>query len=294
MADVAVLGTGRMGAAMARRVAEAGHRVTVWNRTAATAVELASSMPERSIVVAESPARAVRRSDVVLSVLADGAATEEVLLNGALLDVLPPGCLVCDLATSGVATARALEAGITAAGGRFVDAPVSGSVPSVEAGTLLVMAGGDPEVVDTASSVLSAFARAVIRVGAAGTGQAMKLAVNLVVHDINSAIGEALMLAEGAGIAREQAYDVLQESVVAAPFVTYKRAAFLDAGTPVAMSLDLVLKDLGLIIALAEDVGSPHRVTRASREWVAAACQANLGGLDMAALSRFSGDSSVL
>ncbi len=286
MAEVALLGTGRMGAAMARRVAQAGHRVTVWNRTAGKAQALAESL---SGTVADTPADAVRGSDVVLSVLADGAATRTVLLDATVLAAVAPGSVVCDLATSGVATARDLAAALARAGARFVDAPVSGSVPSVEAGTLLVMAGGDEAAIEAARAVLSAFARRILRVGESGAGQAMKLAVNLVVCDLNAALSEALVLAENAGIARESAYDVLLESVVAAPFVKYKRAAFLDEGAPVAMSLDLVSKDMRLITDLARALEVPVAVTEAARRAVDEACAAGIGSSDMAELSRFLG-----
>jgi 3-hydroxyisobutyrate dehydrogenase-like beta-hydroxyacid dehydrogenase len=151
-----------------------------------------------------------------------------MLLDADVLAALAPGTVVCDLGTSGVAAARELTAGVESAGARFIDAPVSGSVPSVEAGTLLVMAGGDESAIEAACDVLMTFARRVVRVGDPGAGQAMKLAVNLVVHDLNSALAEALVLAEKAGITRESADDVLKDSVVGAPFVSYKRAAFLD------------------------------------------------------------------
>ena len=128
---------------------------------------------------------------------------------------------------------------------------MSGSVATVAAGQLLVMASGAAADVDAATPVLSAFAARVIRVGDAGQGQAMKLAVNLVVHDLNSAVSESLVLAEGAGIDPATAYDVLENSAVGAPFVRYKRAAFLEADQPVAMSLDLVAKDFRLIAELA-------------------------------------------
>jgi 3-hydroxyisobutyrate dehydrogenase-like beta-hydroxyacid dehydrogenase len=287
MADVAVLGTGRMGAALARRMTLAGHRLTLWNRTAAAAQAVVDALPAGSATVAPTAADAVRGRDVVLAMLADGRATREVLLDTEVVAALRPGCVVCDLGTSGVETATALESGLTAAGARFVDAPVSGSVPAVDAGTLLVMAGGAAASVEAARPVLEAVARRVLRVGDAGAGQAMKLAVNLVVHDLNAALSEALVLAESAGITRESAYDVLQDSVVGAPFVAYKRAAFLDPGTPVAMSLDLVLKDLGLITALAADHGVPCDVTQAARTTVQGACDAGFGGRDMAELSRF-------
>lgn len=285
MAEVAVLGAGRMGSAMARRVAGAGHRLTVWNRTGAAADALASSVPGAR--AAGTAAEAVRGCDVVLSMLADGAATCAVLLDMDVLGALPRRGVVCDLATSGVAAAGALGAVLAEAGVPFVDAPVSGSVPAVEAGTLLVMAGGDPAAIAVAEPILAAFASRVVRVGDVAAGQAMKLAVNLVVHDLNAALSEALILAEHAGITRETAYDVLADSVVAAPYVRYKRAAFLEPATPVAMSLDLVRKDLRLIAELAADMGVAIAVTTAAEVVVDAACKAGHGSEDMAALSRF-------
>lgn len=285
MTDVAVLGTGRMGAAMAARVAGAGHRVVVWNRTRATAQAVVDRLPGGRASVAESAAEAVDGCDVVLSMLADGAATRSVLLDSVTLDRLSSATVVCDLATSGADTARALDEALAARGVWFVDAPVSGSVPSVEAGTLLVMAGGTDDAVAAAAPVLAAFARRVVHLGSAGAGQAMKLAVNLVVHDLNAALSEALVLAEKSGVTRDMAYDVLQDSVVGAPFVHYKRGAFLDPDTPVAMSLDLVRKDLELISALASQVDAPHTVTSAALQVVAAACSDGAGALDMAHLS---------
>lgn len=287
MADVAIVGTGRMGSAMARRVAAAGHTVTVWNRTEAAARALAESMPDAALTVAPTAAAAVRNKDVVLSVLADGETTRAVLLDGAVLAALTPRALVCDLGTSGVSAAEHLARGLQDAGARFVDAPVSGSVPAVQAGTLLVMAGGEPEAVDAARTLLGAFARKVMHVGAAGAGQSMKLAVNLVVHDLNAAIAEALALATSAGIAGADAYDVFLESVIAAPYVVYKRAAFLDPQTAVAMSLDLVNKDLRLITGRAREVGVPVPVTVAAARSVAEACGAGYGPQDMASLTRF-------
>ena len=287
MADVAILGLGRMGSAMARRVAAAGHDLVIWNRTEGTARALADSTSDARVRVAATPEDAVADRAVVLSVLADGDAGRTVLLAHAVLARLTPETVVCDLGTSGVAAAHDLERGLRTAGARFVDAPVSGSVPAVEAGTLLVMAGGDGEAVAAASPVLGSFARRVMHVGPAGSGQAMKLAVNLVVHNLNAAVAEALALATNAGISGETAYDVFEQSVIAAPFVGYKRAAFLDARTPVAMSLDLVNKDLKLIAELAGELGVPVPATDAAARSVAAACAAGFGPDDMASLTRF-------
>ncbi len=287
MAAVAVLGLGRMGAAMARRLAGAGHHVAVWNRTAASAESLAQEDADGRTRACSTVVDAVGGAEIVLTMLADGDVTCAVLLAADVLEAIGPGTVVVDLGTSGVEASARLAAGFGAAGRRYVDAPVSGSVPAVAGGTLLVMASGDAADVDLARPVLAAFAGSVLHVGATGRGQVMKLAVNLAVHDLNAALSESLALAVAAGVSADDAYDVLSRSVVGAPFVQYKRAAFLDASTPVAMSLDLVSKDLGLIVELAESLGVPLATTRAARGQVESAQAAGWGGQDMAALGRY-------
>lgn len=235
----------------------------------------------------EGAEQAVAGADAVLSFLADGDATRAVLLDTAVLAALPARALVVDLGTSGVPAAQALDGALSGVGAQFVDAPVSGSVPSVRSGTLLVMAAGEPDAVRRAEPVLSSFARRVLYVGPAGAGQVVKLAVNLVVHDFNAAVSEALRLAENSGVAREAAYDVLEQSVVGAPFVQYKRAAFVDEGVEVAMSLQLSLKDLRLICEHAVATGEPVPVTERARDRVAEAVAGGWGPRDMADLSRW-------
>ena len=299
-----MLGTGRMGAAMARRLGAAGHRLTLWNRTRQTADLVAAGIqapssaglatPDTAAIHSAPPVRVVERAvdavagaEFVLTMLADGEATVHTVLDPAVLAALPAGAIVCDLGTSGTDAALRMDAGLRATGRSFVDAPVSGSVPSVAAGQLLVLASGDTDTVDAVRPILESFARKVIHVGPAGAGQAMKLAVNLVVHTLNVALSEALVLAERAGITPERAYDVIEDSVVGAPYVRYKRAAFLDPEHPVAMSLDLVGKDQRLIVAFAEELGLPVPATTAAAEVVAAACAEGWGSQDMAALRRF-------
>jgi 3-hydroxyisobutyrate dehydrogenase-like beta-hydroxyacid dehydrogenase len=271
-----------MGAAMAKRLAAGGHNVVVWNRTRAAADAVGDAAR-----VAGTPSDAVKGAEFVIAMLSSGEVTESVLLAEDVVAALRDEAIVCDMGTSGVATAHALHDALDAAGHAFVDAPVSGSVPTVEAGQLLVMAGGSAESVAAVTPVWTAFAKQVIHLGGTGTGQAMKLAVNLVVYDLNSAISEALVLATRAGIASGTAYDVFQNSVVAAPFVNYKRDAFLTDDAPVAMSLELVAKDLRLITALADSVQAAVPGTRAVHAAVDAACQAGHNGEDLAALFRY-------
>lgn len=287
MAEVTLLGVGRMGSAMARKLAEEGHRLTLWNRTATSAADVAAEVDG---VIAASPADAVAGADLVISMLSSGDVTREVLLREDLLRALRHGTVVCDMATSGVDTAHALARGLEPTGALFVDAPVSGSVPTIAAGQLLVMASGDEEAVRSAEPVLLAFAKRVAYLGPAGAGQAMKLAVNLIVHTLNAAVSEALTMVTSAGVDAATAYDIFMDSVVAAPFVAYKRAAFLDADTPVAMSLSLTDKDLGLITGFARHQQVPALVAEAVREEVARAVAAGRGDEDMAALARYLGD----
>lgn len=284
MSEVAVLGTGRMGGAMVARLVQAGHRVTLWNRSDARGQEVAR---DTGATLAGTPAEAVGQVDVVISMLSSGEVTESVLLEEQVRSALRPGTVVCDMGTSGVACALALDAALTPLGVRCLDAPVSGSVATVAAGQLLVMAGGDEQVVRTIEPVLLAFAKRVIHLGPIGSGQAMKLSVNLVVHTLNAGLSEALALSTSAGVSRRAAYEVFLESVIAAPFVVYKRAAFLDPDAPVAMSLDLTQKDLRLITGFARDQLVPSAVAQAVSDEVSAACAAGLGDRDMADLARY-------
>ena len=283
--NVAVIGTGRMGGAMVGRIRGTGFTVVVHNRTRAKAEQVAAA---HGCTVADSPREAVADADVVVVSLADDASVvaaydgEDGVLAG-----LREGAVVCDTSTVAPATVRGLADRISA-GSALLDTPVSGSVSSVEAGALVVMVGGDPDALDRARPVLDSMAKRVVHLGPVGTGAAMKLAVNGVLHGLNIALSEGLVLAERAGIEREVAYDVLAGSAVGAPFLSYKRAAFLDPdGTPVAFALDLVAKDLELAAALADEVGSAAPQLARNREVVGAAVAAGLGPADLSAVAEY-------
>jgi 3-hydroxyisobutyrate dehydrogenase-like beta-hydroxyacid dehydrogenase len=281
---VAVVGTGRMGAAMTGRLAGAGHDVTVFNRTRSRADALAAAHDVR---VAATAREAVDGADVVVVSLADDAAVRAAYDgDDGLVAGLGEGAVVAETSTVDPETVRAVGAAVEAAGATLVDTPVSGSVSTVEAGRLLVMAGGDPEALERARPVLEAFAGSVVHLGALGTGATMKLVVNAVVHALNAALSEALVLAERAGVDREAAYDVLGASAVAAPFVGYKREAFLHPDqAPVAFALELVAKDLDLAAALARRVDAPMVQLAANRDLVRHAVEAGLAARDLSALA---------
>lgn len=281
MTRVAVVGAGRMGSAMVRKLRDSGVEVDIWNRSSDRANALAH---ETGAVAHAKVSTAVESASVIMSTLASGAITEEVFLADSVQQSVHPTAILCDMGTSGVATAARLA---ETYGDRFVDSPVSGSVPAVMGGTLLVLGSGSQDAVDVAAEPMSSFAKKVAYLGPAGHGQMMKLALNLIVHTLNSAIAEGLALAVESGIDVESAYQVLCDSSVAAPYVLYKQGAFTSAADPVAMAVDLVAKDVSLISQLANECGLDLRVLRAVGEEVDAARQAGFGAADMADLLPF-------
>lgn len=259
MSTVAFLGLGNMGAPMAANLVKAGHELAVWNRTATKAEAFAA---EHGATAAASPAIAAKGADFVVSMLADDSAVLDAYTSeSGVLTTIGDGVIAIDMSTIAPDTVASLRRRSEEAGGRFVDAPVSGSVAAATAGTLTIMAAGEGSDVDTCTPVLAAMGDPVINMGAGGRGAAMKLAVNAIVHGLNGAVSESLVLAERAGISREDAYAVFLNSAVAAPFVKYRQDAFERPDeVAAAFRLALAAKDLRNALALASETGAhlPH------------------------------------
>lgn len=275
-----------MGSAMAGRFGGAGFDLVVWNRDRAKAEEAAAAT---GATVADTAADAAAAADVVVTSLADDAALEAVYLGDAgVVGGIRAGSVAVDTSTVAPETVAKVGAAVDATGAGFLDCPVSGSVATVEAGALTVMAGGDPELVDRVAPVLSAIAKQTVKVGGRGAGAACKLAVNLLVHGLNVALSEAVVLAEKAGVDREIAYEVFQNGVGGAPFVAYKREAFLHPDeTPVAFSLALSAKDLELITALGRRLGVPMAQAEAGFDIVTRAIDSGMGERDFSAVAAY-------
>jgi 3-hydroxyisobutyrate dehydrogenase-like beta-hydroxyacid dehydrogenase len=283
---VAVVGAGRMGAAMVGTLRRAGIEVVVFNRTRARAEEVARAT---GAAVSDTAREAAAGAQVVLSSLADDAAVGAAYTGAdGIVAGLQPGAIVLETSTIDPGTVLRLRPLVEDRRAFLLDTPVSGSVQLVEAGQLTVMVGGDPAVLERARPVLDPLARQVFHVGDLGSGAVMKLTVNAILHGLNLALAEGLVLAEQAGVARTTAYEVFASSAVAAPFVQYKRAAFEHPGeTPVAFSLDLVHKDLDLILALASRAGAPMEQATTNRRVVEAAVAAGLGDHDLSELATY-------
>jgi 3-hydroxyisobutyrate dehydrogenase-like beta-hydroxyacid dehydrogenase len=281
---VGVLGTGRMGSSMARALASAGYEVVLWNRTPEAAAALATELGGRT---ADRPAAVAEAADVCITMLADGDAVDEVVAgpDGLVAGAGPRNVLV-DASTVPPDVIRGLEDRVRATGAGILDSPVSGSVALATSGKLTLMVGGSTGDLEQARPVLESLSATIFHLGPLGTGAAMKLAVNTVIFGLNQAVAEGLVLAEAAGIPRDVAYDILTVSAVGAPYVGYKRAAFLDPeGTPVGMSLALAEKDLRLITAFGEATGTALPQAATNLDQVRAAERTVGDGADMSAVA---------
>jgi 3-hydroxyisobutyrate dehydrogenase-like beta-hydroxyacid dehydrogenase len=281
---IAFLGLGRMGLPMAGNLVAAGHDLTVWNRSPEKAARFAADHGARA---AATPAEAVAAAEVVITMLADDQALLEAWTGaGNALTTVRPGTLAIDMATVSPDTIATLAGRLRERDVTLVDAPVSGSVPAATAGTLMIMAAGEPAAVERARPVLAALGDRIVHLGPSGAGSSMKLAVNAIVHSLNQAVSEALVLAERAGIDRARAYDVFADSAVAAPFVRYKRDAYERPGeVPVGFRLELAAKDLRLALDLAREVGADLPQTRANLAVLDDAVAAGFGTDDESAVA---------
>jgi 3-hydroxyisobutyrate dehydrogenase-like beta-hydroxyacid dehydrogenase len=255
---VAVLGAGNMAGAMVGTLRRAGFDVVVWNRTQARGEAVAAA---HGATAAPTATEAVADAEVVLSSLADdGAVLATYLGDEGAASACGPDHVVLEMSTIAPDTARRVGEAVAASGAAFLDAPVSGSVPTVEKGELTIMVGGDAAALERTRPVLDALAAKIFHVGVLGAGATVKLAVNALVHAIDVGLSEALVLAEKAGVDRSAAYDVFAAGAAAAPFVLYKRPAFEDPDhAPLTFTLDLMAKDLDLILSLAREVSATAR-----------------------------------
>lgn len=191
---IALLGTGLMGAPMARNIVKAGFPLAVWNRSLSKAKPLA----EVGVTVSETVIEAVADADVVISMLADGVVVDGLVMDPAITNAMKPGALWIDMSSAKPEEARAQAEHLAALGFSHLDAPVSGGTRGAEAGTLAIMAGGEADPFMTATPVLEAMGRPV-HVGPSGSGQLSKLANQAIVAVTIAAVAEAMLLVQKGG-----------------------------------------------------------------------------------------------
>lgn len=281
MKTVGVAGLGRMGAAMVPNLSRAGASVVLWNRTRAKADELAR---QTGAAVCDTPRELAERCDVVITVLADDEAAEQVHHGDDGLFRADGGAT--HLVQMGTLSPRCIRRLASEAGNRTViDAPVSGSVDAARGATLTILVGADEAVLDPVRPVLEALGSEILCLGAVGQGATMKLAVNMLIHGLNQTVAESLALSEAAGISTAVAYRAIERSAAAAPMLGYRKQLYLDErSAPVSFALTLARKDVALALDLADELGVTMPQTRCNRQQLDAAEAAGYGPRDMASM----------
>ncbi|MGH2840625.1 MAG: NAD(P)-dependent oxidoreductase [Solirubrobacteraceae bacterium] len=276
------VGLGIMGSRMAANLARAGHELTVFNRTRSTAE---AWVAEHGGTVAGSPAAVGAASDVVISMVVDGEQVREVLLGPhGVADGAAAGALCVDMSTIGPDQTRAIGADLAERGLRFLDAPVSGSSPKAQDGTLTIMAGGDADDFTRAEPLLRIMGELVVHVGELGQGEMVKLINNALGAANATALGEALLVAQASGVDLDALQTVLGASSGASVQLALKAEPMRRHDYTTLFKLEHMLKDVGLCLHAGEAAGVPFPAAAHARDVLIAAQARGHGDDDYAAL----------
>ena len=278
---VAVLGLGIMGGGMASRLISMGYPVSVYNRSR----QKATSLSQAGAFVANTPREAAERSDVVIAMVADDAASRNVWLGeeGALAGA-ETGSLLLESSTLSVGWVKEFYATASDKGCEFLDAPVTGTKPHAASGELFFMVGGSPEGFARARSVLSVLGREVLHLGPTGSGALIKLINNFVCGVEAAAFAEALAFVTAGGLDQEKSISVLANSALASPLIKRMLTSMAANDFSPNFPLKLMTKDLGYAIKEAERFGVPLRTAIPAAEVFKQALERGLGEQDFSAV----------
>ena len=290
MANLGYVGLGAMGGLMAERLMAKGHAVTGYNRTKSKAQGLIA----KGMKWADSPREVAEASDAVFVMVTNSAALEAVA-NGpdGLLAGLGAGKLLIDMSTVSPAVSRVLAARVRDTGAAMVDAPVSGSVITLQQGKLSVMVGGEASTFERVKPLLEDVGPRVTHVGPNGLALSMKIAINLSLAVQMLAFSEGVLLAEKSGIPREVAVDVMTHSVIASPMVQYRGPFVLNMPDEAWFDVNMMQKDMQLALEMGRQLDVPLPTTAVTNEMLTAARGMGLARHDFAivfeALARMAG-----
>jgi 3-hydroxyisobutyrate dehydrogenase len=278
---VAVLGTGIMGAAMARNLLAEGMEVSAWNRSR----EKAEPLREDGAEVADSPADAARGADFLLTMLADADIVEEAV-SGDVLPALAEGGVWLQMSTVGEDGSKRLEETANEHGVDFVDAPVLGTRQPAEQGQLVVLASGPEEVSERSQQVFDAVGTKTVWLGEAGAGSRLKLVVNNWIVGLLGVLAETVAFANSIGVDPASFLETIEGGPLGLPYAQLKGNMMIEEDFPTSFSARLARKDAGLVLGTAEahDLEMPIARTVAAR--FDEAIRAGHGEEDMAAIYR--------
>jgi len=272
---VAILGTGKMGGAMARRLNSAGHELTLWNRTRERAEALGMGK------VAATPAEAVKDAEVVISSLTDAAAVRAAYLGDEGAARAAGKQVFVEMSTAGPDVIVEISRQIESAGSNFIEAPVIGSVPAVEAGTLIVLAAGDEAAVERARPVIQALGE-IRRVGDPGSAAKLKLVANTMLAGVSALAAELQAAGTAAGLDPDDVFWVLSRF---APLLNARKAGFVEHRyQPVMFAVRDLVKDLRLATDVYQKARAATPLARATKELYERAAQ-SAADLDISAIA---------
>ncbi len=279
MADLGFVGLGTMGGGVAKRLLDAGHVVHGWNRTR----EKAQWLIDAGLQWAGSPREVAERSEIVFTMVTNTAAVQAVTEGpDGILAGLAPGKVYVDMSTQSPSGSRALAERVAELGAAMLDAPVSGSLITLEEGKLSIMVGGDADVYERVRPVLLAIGPKVFHLGPNGSAVTMKIAVNLQLHVQMVAFSEGVLLAEKSGISRETAVEVMLASVIASPMVAYRGPFVLEQPEEAWFDVNMMQKDMNLALELGRELDVPLPTTAITNELLTAARGMGLDEKDFA------------
>ena len=283
MADLGYVGLGTMGGRMAKRLINAGHSLVGYNRTRSKAEWLIKA----GMAWADSPCEVAERSEIVLSMVTNTAAVISITDGpDGIIAGLGPGKIYIDMSTASPSKSRALAQMVHARGAAMLDAPVSGSVSTLEEGKLSIMVGGDRATYEKALPVLLDIGPKVTHVGANGLAVAMKIASNLSLAVQMLAFSEGVLLAEKSGIRRETAVEVLLNSVAGSPMLKYRGPFVLGMPEEAWFNVNMMQKDMLLALEMGRELRVPLPTTAVTNEFLTAARGMGLDREDFAILFR--------
>jgi 3-hydroxyisobutyrate dehydrogenase-like beta-hydroxyacid dehydrogenase len=266
---VGFIGLGIMGSRMAANLRDAGHDLTVYNRTRATAEAWAA---EHGASVAATPAEAGAAADVVITMVVDGDQVREVLLGpGGVAEGAAPGTLCVDMSTIAPSQTRAIGSALAERGLSLLDAPVTGSAPRAQDGTLTIMVGGEREDFERAQPLLEAMGALVLHVGPLGQGEMLKLVNNAVAAANAATLAQALVVAKATGVDLKALIAVMEAGSGGSTMLALKGRPMLEHDYTTLFKLEHMLKDVRLCLEEGQTAGVPFPVAAATREALNAA-----------------------
>mmetsp|Transcript_22238 Transcript_22238/g.37162 ORF Transcript_22238/g.37162 Transcript_22238/m.37162 type:complete len:290 (+) Transcript_22238:108-977(+) len=281
MVTYGFIGLGIMGAPMAKNLLAKGFELTVWNRDGSKCAELVQAGAKQ----ASTAAACVAASDVTIAMLSDPEAALAVVFGpDGVLGAIDSTKSYVDMSTVDATTSTKICEGVTGAGGRFLEAPVSGSKGPAIQGQLVIMAAGDAALFQECELAFAAMGKKAFHLGAVGAGAKMKLVVNMVMGSMMGAFCEGMALADGAGLSQSDLLEVLSLGAIANPMFALKGPAVMSREFPPAFPLKHQQKDMRLALALGDELNQTLPIAAASNERYTQALASGHGDNDFAAV----------